>query len=104
MAQGLWPRMGIMSMIARRAESVYPIEISRLDKKRIIIETYWEDKKEIPCKDMDIDCLPDEYGHPPFGSYTRCYLYDPEKEAAPSCRLSKFTFCILRIKSYVLIL
>ena len=57
--------------------------IRESDKEKIVIEVHWEDKKEIPCKDMDIDCLPDELGCPPFGSYVRCYLYDPEKGSCP---------------------
>ena len=35
------------------------------------------DFKEIPCKDMDIDCFALD-GRPPFGSYKRCYEYAPE--------------------------
>jgi hypothetical protein len=35
------------------------------------------DFKEIPCKDMDIDCLASD-GKIPFGSYKRCYEYAPE--------------------------
>jgi hypothetical protein len=33
--------------------------------------------KEIPCKDMDIDCFALD-GRIPFGSYKRCYEYAPE--------------------------
>jgi hypothetical protein len=33
--------------------------------------------KEIPCKDMDLDCLALD-GRVPFGSYRRCYEYAPE--------------------------
>jgi hypothetical protein len=33
--------------------------------------------KEIPCKDMDLDCFALD-GKPPFGSYKRCYEYAPE--------------------------
>ena len=35
------------------------------------------DFKEIPCKDMDLDCLALD-GRTPFGSYKRCYEYAPE--------------------------
>jgi hypothetical protein len=35
------------------------------------------DFKEIPCRDMDLDCLASD-GRPPFGSYRRCYEYAPE--------------------------
>ena len=42
-----------------------------------------EDRIEIPCKDMDLDCLPDENGGIPFGNYTMCYAYDPEKGMCP---------------------
>ena len=38
---------------------------------------------EIPCKDLDMDCLPDEEGHIPFGDYTCCYLYDKEQGMCP---------------------
>lgn len=33
--------------------------------------------KEIPCKDMDLDCFALD-GRIPFGSYKRCYGYAPE--------------------------
>ena len=36
-----------------------------------------KDFKEIPCKDLDIDCLALD-GKIPFGSYKRCYEYAPE--------------------------
>ncbi len=35
------------------------------------------DFKEIPCKDMDLDCFALD-GKVPFGSYKRCYEYAPE--------------------------
>jgi len=33
--------------------------------------------KEIPCKDMDMDCFALD-GKIPFGNYQRCYAYAPE--------------------------
>jgi hypothetical protein len=33
--------------------------------------------KEIPCKDMDLDCFALD-GTIPFGSYKKCYQYAPE--------------------------
>ena len=48
---------------------IYPIQ----DKRR----------RELPCKDMDLDCLPDTGGDVPFGSYVKCYLYDPDKGSCP---------------------
>lgn len=33
--------------------------------------------KEVPCKDMDLDCLAMD-GRIPFGSYKKCYEYAPE--------------------------
>jgi hypothetical protein len=57
--------------------------IEKADKNKIVIEAKWIDKREIPCRDMDIDCLPDESGCPPFGSYSRCFLYEPEKGSCP---------------------
>jgi len=52
---------------------------------RALAETHfqWEDRIEIPCKDMDIDCLPDESGGVPFMSYARCYQYDSEQGLCP---------------------
>ncbi|MCP4726555.1 MAG: hypothetical protein GY863_16035 [bacterium] len=41
------------------------------------------DKIEIPCKDLDLDCLPDEEGIVPFGNYKKCYLYDPDQGMCP---------------------
>jgi len=35
------------------------------------------DYKEIPCKDMDLDCFAFD-GTVPFRSYKRCYEYAPE--------------------------
>jgi len=54
-----------------------------IDKNKIVIEYKLEDKKEIPCKDMDLDCLPDDNGFIPFGSYIKCYLYDSDKASCP---------------------
>ena len=36
-----------------------------------------KDYKEIPCKDMDLDCFAFD-GEKPFGSYEKCYNYAPE--------------------------
>ncbi|MFC1564141.1 hypothetical protein ACFL6G_04350 [candidate division KSB1 bacterium] len=41
------------------------------------------DKIEIPCRDLDIDCLPDEGGGVPFGNYKKCYMYDPDQGICP---------------------
>ena len=57
--------------------------IKDIYKNKIVLEYKWEDKKEIPCKDMDIDCLPDSEGFVPFGCYMKCYLYDPDKGSCP---------------------
>ena len=57
--------------------------IENLEIYKTVIEYKWEDKKEIPCKDMDFDCLPDCEGNIPFGGYLRCYLYDPDKGSCP---------------------
>ena len=57
--------------------------IENINKDKFVIEYQAEDKKEIPCKDMDIDCLPDSDGFVPFGSYIRCYFYDPDKGGCP---------------------
>jgi hypothetical protein len=35
------------------------------------------DFKEIPCKDMDLDCFALD-GKIPFGDYSKCYDYAPE--------------------------
>lgn len=42
-----------------------------------------ERRRELPCKDLDMDCLSDQNGNVPFGSYVRCYLYDPDKGSCP---------------------
>ncbi len=42
-----------------------------------------EDRVELPCKDMDMDCLPDKEGFIPFGNYAHCYIYAPEKGMCP---------------------
>lgn len=42
-----------------------------------------ERRREIPCKDMDLDCLPNKEKIIPFGNYVKCYLYDPEKGGCP---------------------
>ncbi|MFC1553762.1 hypothetical protein ACFL7D_03925 [candidate division KSB1 bacterium] len=42
-----------------------------------------DDRVEIPCKDMDLDCLPDTHGSVPFGNYEHCYMYDPRKGKCP---------------------
>ena len=57
--------------------------IKDIDKYKIVIEYKLEDKKEIPCKDMDLDCLPDDNGLVPFGSYIKCYLYDSDMGNCP---------------------
>ena len=38
------------------------------------------DPRELPCRDMDLDCLT---GERPFGSYRRCYVYAPEMGKCP---------------------
>lgn len=40
-------------------------------------------KKEIPCKDMDLDCLPDRHNNVPFGNYKKCFAYDPLQGTCP---------------------
>ena len=57
--------------------------IKDIDKNKIVIEYKLEDKIEIPCKDMDLDCLPDDNGFTPFGSYIKCYFYDSDKGSCP---------------------
>ncbi len=42
-----------------------------------------QDRIEIPCKDLDLDCMPDESGQVPFGSYENCYKYAPEQGICP---------------------
>lgn len=49
---------------------------------KLLVETPREERRlddfrEIPCKDMDLDCLASD-GKIPFGSYKRCYEYAPE--------------------------
>lgn len=43
----------------------------------------WIERKEIPCKDLDFDCLPGDDDTVPFGSYTRCFAYDSEQGICP---------------------
>jgi len=57
--------------------------IKNININRYALYSKKEDKKEIPCKDMDIDCLSDSEGSLPFGSYVKCYLYDPDKGNCP---------------------
>ena len=52
-------------------------------KRKDKIEYRREDKRELPCKDLDLDCLPGKDGIIPFGSYTKCYLYDSKKGSCP---------------------
>jgi len=37
----------------------------------------WPDRREIPCKDLDLDCFAFD-GVIPFGDYRKCHTYDPE--------------------------
>ena len=46
-------------------------------------------KRELPCKDLDLDCLPDADGAVPFGSYNRCYAYDTEQGNCPFIPICK---------------
>ena len=41
------------------------------------------DPREIPCRDMDLDCLPDSDGRVPFGAYDRCQCYAPARGRCP---------------------
>lgn len=41
------------------------------------------EKIELPCKDLDMDCLPDSEGDIPFGGYGKCYEYFPEQGKCP---------------------
>jgi hypothetical protein len=50
--------------------------------KKLVLDLPGEERKlasfkEIPCKDMDLDCFALD-GKIPFGSYKRCYEYAPE--------------------------
>ena len=58
-----------MKEISVIPDFVYPVQDDR--------------RRELPCKDMDLDCLPDNTGSVPFGSYLRCFLYDPDKGSCP---------------------
>jgi hypothetical protein len=60
------------------SKSVFSLSIPQEERKR-------EDFKEIPCKDMDLDCFALD-GEIPFGDYRRCYEYAPE--------MGKCIFCI----------
>lgn len=37
----------------------------------------WPDRREIPCRDLDLDCFAFD-GVVPFGDYMRCQAYAPE--------------------------
>lgn len=37
----------------------------------------WPDRREVPCKDLDLDCFAFD-GIVPFGDYRRCHAYDPQ--------------------------
>ena len=37
----------------------------------------WPDRREIPCRDLDLDCFAFD-GVIPFGGYSRCQAYAPE--------------------------
>ncbi|GAB4322556.1 MAG: hypothetical protein Kow0074_14190 [Candidatus Zixiibacteriota bacterium] len=37
----------------------------------------WPERREIPCRDLDLDCFAFD-GQVPFGEYTRCQAYAPE--------------------------
>ncbi len=58
--------MTMKAKLLRKFLSDTPQEERQLDRFR-----------EIPCKDMDLDCLALD-GKIPFGSYKRCYEYAPE--------------------------
>jgi hypothetical protein len=38
---------------------------------------HWPDQREIPCRDLDLDCFAFD-GVVPFGDYRRCQAYAPE--------------------------
>ena len=38
---------------------------------------HWPDRREIPCRDMDLDCFAFD-GVVPFGDYAHCQAYAPE--------------------------
>jgi len=44
-----------------------------------------DDFREIPCKDLDLDCFGLD-GKTPFGSYHRCYDYAPELGRCVFCQ------------------
>ncbi len=37
----------------------------------------WPTRREVPCKDLDLDCFAFD-GVIPFGDYGRCQQYDPD--------------------------
>jgi hypothetical protein len=59
-------------------KQIFSLPISQEERKR-------EDFKEIPCKDLDLDCFALD-GQVPFGDYHRCYEYAPELGKCVFCR------------------
>jgi hypothetical protein len=49
--------------------------------------------KEIPCKDMDLDCLALD-GRIPFGNYRKCYEYAPELGRCIFCDWQEERSCV----------
>lgn len=37
----------------------------------------WLARREVPCKDLDLDCFAFD-GIIPFGDYARCHAYEPQ--------------------------
>jgi len=50
-----------------------------------------KDYKEIPCKDMDVDCFAFD-GKVPFGNYEKCYKYAPELGRCIFCEWGRGAF------------
>lgn len=67
--------------------------MSRLDSNKLLSVISFEERRiddfrEIPCKDMDYDCLAFD-GKVPFGNYQRCYKYAPERGTCIFCEWVK---------------
>lgn len=45
--------------------------------QREVDQLIWPERREIPCRDLDVDCFALD-GVVPFGGYAKCQAYAPE--------------------------
>jgi hypothetical protein len=53
------------------------MNVGELELRGLRPSLEWPTRREVPCKDLDLDCFAFD-GIIPFGDYARCHAYEPQ--------------------------